>query len=352
MSKQYAIGLMSGTSLDGVDLAYCSIEQVEGKWKYEILAAETVDYDSSWRSKFSEIEESTALDFISLDRKYGNYLGKLTNDFMLKNKIKADFIASHGHTVFHQPEKGITVQIGHGANIAAICKLPVVSDFRSLDVALGGQGAPLVPIGDHLLFNQYDYRLNLGGFANISFEHKKSIIAYDICPVNIIVNKLCRAIGKAYDENGNIGMQGEINEELLEELNRLEFYKLQNQPKSLGKEWLDKTFIPVLARYKISVENKIRTLYEHIAFQIAQASKGKKGEIFVTGGGAHNTFLMARIKAMNEAELIIPDEKTVNYKEALIFAFLGHLRMIGNINTLKSVTGASKDSIGGCIYFG
>lgn len=351
-SNQYhVIGLMSGSSLDGVDIAYCRFSFTDS-WKSTTLFAETIAYPEAWKKKLLSLENTEALTFQQTHVDYGNYLGRLVSEFILKHKIKVDFVSSHGHTIFHQPEKKLTVQVGAGNAIAAACKLPVVCDFRALDVALGGQGAPLVPIGDKLLFSDFDFCLNLGGFANVSYEYNGQRIAYDICPVNIVMNAIAEKLGKNYDDGGTIAKSGTLNNELLDQLNALAFYSLAlDQPKSLGKEWVLENVFPLIEKNKSSEKDILHTFCEHIAIQIAKMLNDKpKGKLLVTGGGTYNAFLMERIKKHSAHQLIIPDKNTIEFKEALIFAFLGVLRMRNEVNCLKSVTGATKDNVGGAVY--
>ena len=346
------IGLMSGTSLDGVDIAFCRFTIDNNKWKYEIVQAETIAYSSDWKKKLLSLEKTDTITFLQTHVDYGFYLGRLVSDFIKKYKIKVDFISSHGHTIFHQPKKKLTVQIGAGSAIAAECNLPTVCDFRSLDVALGGQGAPLVPVGDMLLFSDYDYCLNLGGFANVSYQYNKERIAYDICPVNIVMNAVCETIGKEYDNEGELARSGTINGQLLQELNQLTFYKLPpDSPKSLGKEWVIKNVNSILEKHNLSESDILRTFCEHIANQIAKSLSNKPhGKLLITGGGAYNTFLMELIKKQTTHQLIIPDNNTIKFKESLIFAFLGVRRIRNEINCLKSVTGANRDNVSGVFY--
>jgi anhydro-N-acetylmuramic acid kinase len=344
------VGLMSGTSLDGVDIAYCTFRKKEGKWIYKLEATETISYPQEWKSRLSNLENQNALEFVKTDTEYGHYLGKITKTFLEDHNLKPDFIASHGHTIFHQPAKNFTFQIGKGSAIAAETGVPVICDFRSTDVGFGGQGAPLVPIGDRLLFDKYDYCLNLGGFANISYEQLGNRIAFDICPVNIVLNYLASFLQKEYDENGEIARTGVVDISLLAALNKLEFYKCP-PPKSLGKEWVLSQVRPILQQFNISIEDLLRTFSEHIAVQVANIIRAKRqSSILVTGGGAFNLFLVERIGENSKQTLILPDSLTINYKEALIFAFLGVLRWRAEINCLKSTTGARKDNIGGAIY--
>ena len=341
---------MSGTSLDGVDIAFCVFQKKLNKWNFEIVKAQTFDYDNTWKEKLSSLHLSNAYGFVKTHSEYGDYLGKLVNIFLENNNLKPDFIASHGHTIFHQPEEKITFQIGDGSNIAAKTNLTVVSDFRSLDVKLGGQGAPLVPIGDKLLFSQYDYCLNLGGFANISFDNEgNERIAFDICPVNIVLNKIAADFDLAFDDKGKISKSGNLNPQLLLKLDDLNYYKQKN-PKSLSKEWVIAHFEPILQKFKIPPSDKLRTLCEHFAKQISKSISHKKSKsLLISGGGAYNDFLISRIKAHSNHKIHIPEKTIIDFKEAMIFAFLGVLKIRGEINCLKSVTGAIKDSSGGVI---
>lgn len=351
-SVYHVIGLMSGTSLDGLDIAFCRFSVDNDGWKYEILEAETKPYTIDWKERLLSLETASAAEFHQLNQEYGYFLGRQVSDFIVKKGLKPDFVASHGHTIFHQPDKRFTVQAGAGSAIAAACKLPVVCDFRSVDVALGGQGAPLVPLGDRMLFPEYNYCLNLGGFANISYEHNKKRIAFDICPVNIVMNTICENIGKPYDDKGAMARSGMISMYMLHEFNQLPFYRLMpNTPKSLGKEWVVENVDPIIAQYEIAENDLLHTFCEHVAIQIARATDVKQTKkMLVTGGGAYNDYLIERIQTLSKHELIIPDKKTIEFKEALIFAFLGVLRMRNEVNCLKSVTGARMDNVGGAVY--
>lgn len=351
MQKTYhIIGLMSGTSLDGLDIAYCRFDKNNNEWEYKIVLAETIHYSKEWKNDLQNVMQSSALDFVRLDIKFGEFMARQVNEFMQKHKIKPDFIASHGHTVFHQVEEKLTSQIGSGAALAANTCLDVVCDFRSLDLALGGQGAPLVPIGDKLLFAEYDYCLNLGGIANISTQENKHRIAYDICPVNIVLNTLAQNQGKEYDDNGDIARSGTVDKRLLDKLNKLAFYS-QKAPKSLSREWIDKNIFPILSASSISDADKMNTFCQHVAYQISKNSTEENSSLLITGGGAFNGFLLEKIKEYNpKIKVYLPESQLINYKEALIFAFLGLLRWEGKINCLSSVTAAKKDTIGGVIY--
>ncbi len=345
--RTLALGTMSGTSLDGIDLALCSFTQTDSKWSYEIIEAETIAYPSVWLQKLKEAPNLKAEEFLMLNDEYGRYTGELITEF-LKGKVAPQLIASHGHTIFHQPGKKFTFQLGNGASIAATTQITTVSDFRSFDVALGGQGAPLVPTGDKLLFSEFDYCLNIGGFANISFDQDGTRIAFDVCPANIVLNELALQKGFGYDEDGRLGASGTVDKLLLQQLNNLDFYR-QKWPKSLGREWVDTQITPLLSASGLSIEDQAATMYEHIAFQIANVT-GNNGSLLATGGGSKNLFLINQLKLKTSCQVILPDEKLIDFKEALIFAFLGVLAFNGRINIRASVTGATRDHIGGIIY--
>lgn len=347
-NKYKVIGMMSGTSLDGLDIAAVEFHYTDKKWDFQIAAAETISYSKGWENRLRNSTELSGEELIQLHTDYGHFLGKEINRFIKTSGFVPEIIASHGHTVFHQPENHFTFQAGSGADIAAETGIATVADFRTGDVALGGQGAPLVPVGDRMLFSEYESCLNLGGFANISFEKNITRVAFDICPVNFVLNYLSEKEGLVYDENGELGRDGSLDERLLKQLNNLSFYE-QEPPKSLGKEWMESIFFPIIEASEISVSNKLRTVYEHIAIQIAKASLAKE-KMLVTGGGAFNTFLIELIKKHSPAKVVIPEKIIVDYKEALIFGFLGILRFLGQINCYASVTGAKKDSSAGVIF--
>ncbi len=349
------IGLMSGTSLDGLDIAYCYFEKKNETWSFSIEKTESIDYTPEFKEKLKNTVHIEASKLLAFHNEYGSWLGGKVKDFVDKNNIEVDFIASHGHTVFHQPEIGLTYQIGSGQHLANASGQKVICDFRTNDVALGGQGAPLVPIGDQLLFGEYDFCLNLGGISNISFENTEKRIAYDISPVNMLLNHICKKIDLDYDKGGKIAATGAINNDILDQLNALTYYQLPF-PKSLGYEWFEKKVIPIIDNSEDSVKNLLHTSVHHIATQIATVIKNtqkKNAKILVTGGGAKNDFLIETLqdKVKDFAEIIIPSEEIIDFKEAMIFAFMGVLRDINEINCLKSVTGAIKDSSSGVIYY-
>ncbi|MEI8046590.1 MAG: anhydro-N-acetylmuramic acid kinase [Bacteroidota bacterium] len=350
MKTYQVIGMMSGTSLDGVDIAHCTFEETEKGFTYDIGKCETTTYPQSWLDRLRNLPRASALEYAETHVAYGKYLGELIKDFVGKNHLVVDFVSSHGHTIFHNPSRHYTSQIGDGAAIAIASGFPVVCDFRSSDVAAGGQGAPLVPIGDDLLFPEFDYCLNLGGFANISMRKNDKRVAFDISPANIILNHIASQAGKAFDEDGKIAEAGIINPEFLQKLNNLPYYK-KNPPKSLGREWIENEILPLLIDSRISLEDASCTFCEHIAIQIAACLEKVPGkQMLVTGGGTFNTFLIRRIAALSSVKLVIPGKKLIDFKEALVFAFLGLLRMQAKPNCLASVTGAVRDVSGGAVY--
>lgn len=340
---------MSGTSLDGLDLAYCTFIHTNNGWKYNIIQAETIPYKKQMVDFLIGAYQSSAAELIEKHSVYGVYIGNEVKRFLKKFKITVNLVASHGHTIFHKPQVGYTFQLGCGANIATVCGITTVSDFRSTDVANGGQGAPLVPVGDDLLFDNYDYCLNLGGFSNVSYQEKGLRIAFDICPVNIFINSIAKKKGKRFDAGGKIGSMGIIRTNLLHDLNNLAYYD-KNFPKSLGREWFEQDFMPVVNRYNYTVEDTLRTAYEHFALQISQVLNQKSfGKVLITGGGAFNKFLVELIAEKSGIKIEIPDTGLVKYKEAMVFGFLGVLRYRNEINCYSSVTGARCNSSAGVI---
>lgn len=350
-SSNPVLGIMSGTSLDGVDLALCMFEEKGNQFSYSFLQTETVPLPNEWLELFSDPFKLSAEELAKAHIGFGKFLGQTAKDFLKKNRTKAAIIASHGQTLFHNPQAGYTFQLGHGAAIAHTSGIDTVCDFRSGDVVLGGQGAPLVPIGDELLFSEFDGCLNLGGFSNISCRIPgRGRIGFDISPVNFVLNNLANQLDLPFDENGKIAATGNILAELLETLNGLPFY-YQDAPKSLGAEWVKENIFPLMDSKKYSIPDLLRTFTEHTAQQIANtAQEFDLQSILSTGGGTKNTFLIERIKTLYTGQLTIPDTKTLDFKEALIFALLGYLRIHEKTNVLSTVTGASINSCSGAIY--
>ena len=345
------VGVMSGTSLDGLDICLCTFIEKSNKWSYKIEKACTINYSNELKEKLSSAFNATGNELTKLDYEYGRWIGNQVKVFLKDIKAKPAFVASHGHTIFHNPNQGFTLQIGKGSAISTESGLPCICDFRSSDVGRSGQGAPLVPIGDRLLFSNFDICLNLGGFANLSFESENSRLAFDIGPCNIILNRLAQQNGHNFDKGGELGSKGNVNYKLLEDLNALDYYQ-KKLPKSLGREWVEDIFYPLVKDSDLPIGDKLRTVYEHIATQISIATNSIKGQtILATGGGAYNNLLIHLLKNKSKHSIVIPDNQTIDYKEALIFAFLGVLYIQRKPSALSSVTGANADSISGCLYF-
>lgn len=354
------IGIMSGSSLDGLDIAFVELEEVSGRWSFRILHAECSPYSQEWTSKLKHAIHLSAKDYMLLDAEYGHYIGNAINAFIQKYELayKVALIASHGHTTFHMPPR-MTAQIGNGAAIAAETGIPVVTDLRSVDVALGGQGAPMVPIGEKLLWPSTALFLNIGGIANISINGKQQYVAYDVCPANRVLNMLANRKGLSFDDEGKLAASGKINGALLSALNALPYYA-QPHPKSLANDFGTDVIYSMLLASGLSEEDMLCTYTEHIAIQIAQAVEKHVDDLpttpssmLVTGGGALNHFLIKRIQFHLESlrvQVDCPDEHIIQYKEALIMGLLGVLRWREEITALSSVTGASRDSIGGGLY--
>ena len=353
MNKLEIIGLMSGTSLDGLDIAHVRFEENQGKISFDLVHFETFDYQEDFRLLLKNATQLSAEKLFELDKKIGWVFAEKVNAYINKHQIEKEninAIASHGQTIFHQPQFGFTTQIGCGATLAFHTNIPVINDFRTLDVVAGGQGAPLVPIGDKLLFGELaDAFLNIGGFCNISFEKENKQTAFDICPGNLPLNQLVQTIGLTYDKNGELAESGKLNATLFSQLNELNFYQLP-YPKSLGTEWLESNFIPLLDS-EIPLVDKLRTVTEHVAFQIAKTlNDNQLKSVYLTGGGAKNAFLINRLSAHFLGEIIIPEEKTIESKEALIFALLGALYLWDIPSNVPSVSGASEALILGTYH--
>lgn len=363
MHTYRVIGLMSGSSLDGLDIAYCELTTNNNQWTYQITATDVVPFTADWIEKLKALPTASGVMLWETHARLGAYFGKQVKAFIEKNALtgKVDLVASHGHTIFHFPGKQFTTQIGDGAAIAAQCHLPVACDFRTADIAHGGQGTPIVPIGDSLLFATYRFCLNIGGIANISckLNTPNNIVAFDICAANQVLNYYAGTLGKEYDAGGEIAAKGHVNEPLLHKLNALQYFGL-DYPKSLDNSFSREVILPVVEMAPLSTEDKLCTFTEHIAVQVAShiekiVQKEKLAfsateKMLVTGGGAFNTFLIERIKAQTKIEVTVPDESLVKFKEALVIALMGALRLRGEINVLKSVTGAARNTKGGALY--
>jgi len=366
------IGLMSGSSLDGLDIAFVEFTETAGSWSYKIQCAACLKYEEEWIERLKNAINLPALDYQVLHSEYGRFLGEKVNEFIEEFNLhhKVNLIASHGHTTFHLPEKKMTHQLGDGAAIAAVTALPVVSDLRAMDVALGGQGAPIVPLGEKLLFPGYRYFLNIGGIANISVHSKPTnnenishgndeVIAYDICAANRVLNMLAAENNKEYDKDGILASQGTVNEDLLQKINSLQYFSL-HYPKSLPNSFGTDIVFSLIKEFGLSTEDALATFVEHIAIQIKKAlenyfSNSVMQQLVITGGGALNKFLVRRIERHLQQinfEIFVPEEEVIIYKEALIMALLGTLRWREQYTVLSSVTGAGRNSIGGALWLG
>jgi anhydro-N-acetylmuramic acid kinase len=349
LKNSIGLGIMSGTSTDGIDLALCKFASDHDM---ELLQFESVTYSDVWRQKLRNAQDLDGQSLLLFSNDFTRFTANVVNEFIRRAGQKPDFIGAHGHTIFHQPGSGLTYQMLNGALLSAQTSTTVVCDFRTTDIALGGQGAPLVPIGDRLLFGQYDACVNLGGFANISFEEDSRRVAFDIGPANLALNDVANRVGQPYDAGGKMSSSGILIPALLDQLNSLAFYHAK-PPKSLGREWLETAFNPVIQKFgDASPSNLGRTITEHIAFQTSKALGhfNKGASALFTGGGVHNRFLMQRIAALSPCNIEIPGSDISDGKEAIVFALLAKLRLEEKINTLASVTGASSDSSGGAVY--
>ncbi|MFQ5446145.1 MAG: anhydro-N-acetylmuramic acid kinase, partial [Saprospiraceae bacterium] len=360
------LGLMSGSSLDGLDLALCHLEVAEGKVvHWELHQAGTLPFSEQWQKRLAALPAATAFELACAHADFGRYMGKLVQAFFSKNTLRAkdiDLIASHGHTIFHEPTSGFTTQIGDGAVLAAATGCTVVSDFRSADMALGGQGAPIAPMADKALFPGYDFYLNIGGIANITCDAGGKYIAFDITGANQLLNALAREIGLPFDKDGALAATGQTDPAFLKKLNSLPYFE-RPYPKSLSNQWVQKNLVSLCLEGAGSIPGKLRTVCEHIAMQTAGAMtailekedfRKESHRIFATGGGALNTFLVECIREKcsgnGRFDLVLPEAKIIQFKEACLMALLGVLRMEEVPNCMAPVTGASKDAIGGAIY--
>lgn len=350
---------MSGTSLDGIDLALCEFNG-RNPVSYKILLAKTYEYEDDWKKELAQMHTRDGLYLSSMNIHYGRYIAFQIlrfiecDDFasVVKGYAHEDLqnilVSSHGHTIFHEPDTGLTFQLGHGAVIMALTGLHVISDFRIQDVALGGQGAPLVPIGDELLFGEYKACLNIGGFANVSLKEDDVRKAWDICPVNFVLNRWAERLGDTMDRDGMYSSKGKMLYDILQQWENLEFYK-KLPPKSLGREWVETVFLDQIYEPAFDAKDLMCTALEHMSRRIAHALP-EDGPVLVTGGGAYHPTLLQKIRKLSKAEIVVPDSTLIDYKEALIFALMGYLRWQNIPNVLGSVTGARTDHSSGVVY--
>jgi anhydro-N-acetylmuramic acid kinase len=359
-----AIGIMSGSSLDGLDIAFVHFQENAGKWNFELIKPMCYKYDAEWINKLQSAHLLNAFQYQLLHTEYGHYIGRQVNNFIEESDLhyNVQLIVSHGHTTFHSPEKKMTAQLGDGASIAAETGINTITDLRAIDIALGGQGAPIVPIGEMLLLGNHDFFLNLGGIANLSFNNKERFIAFDVCPANRVLNMLANETGEQYDDNGEIASTGKINEELLSKLNSQEYYG-NAYPKSLPNSFGTEIIFPLIKNSGCSIPDALRTYIEHIAIQIKNAitelmshsSLTTSYSLLSTGGGAHNNFLIEKLQQTLQPlniTITIPEKNIIDFKEAIIMAFIGVLRWREENNVLASVTGAKRNSIGGAVWIG
>lgn len=363
------IGLMSGSALDGLDIAFVELHESSGKWSYTLRNSACHPYSSKWIEKLRNATSLSAIDYQLLHCEYGHYIGEQVNLFIQANELQyqVQLIASHGHTTFHVPDHKMTAQLGDGAAIAATTGINVVSDLRAIDVALGGQGAPIVPIGEQLLLGDYLYFLNLGGIANISFNDPANYIAFDVCPANRVLNMLAKEAGKPFDDGGQIAEKGDVVPSLLDMLDGLEYYRMP-YPKSLSNDFGTDVIYPLIDKSNYDIDDALRSYVEHICDQVSNAVEKLQNEfglktisnpteqkMLITGGGAKNTFLIKRLRNRMEklnVTIEIPSNDLVDFKEAIIMGLIGVLRWREENNTLSSVTGASRNSIGGAVWMG
>lgn len=352
---------MSGSSLDGLDIVYVHIDETRGKWAFEVKAAACHPYNGEWIKHLKDAKRQSVPDFLKLHTAYGHYLAGEVKQFMHDHDLdlKVDFVVSHGHTVFHEPHNKTTFQLGDGASLSASLAMPVISDLRSIDVALGGQGAPIVPVGDRLFFGDHKYLLNLGGIANLSANVDGEYKAFDITACNQLLNYFAAKQGLDYDDEGNLAAAGVVNEKLLEQINQLAYFGKEG-PKSLANEFSEQEILPLMEAANIPIKDALATCVYHIAEQIVKSTENiaqniGPATIFTTGGGAFNTYLISVLQSMLqplEISLVIPDKNLVQYKEAVVMALIGTLRWREEENVFASVTGATRDSVGGALWVG
>lgn len=349
------IGTMSGSSMDGLDIVHATIEEVSGKWSYHINHSVCIPFNNYWQKQLLHITSLSAKDLLLSHTAFGRWMGECILQFIHQQELqhKVHFIASHGHTVYHEPRQGMTFQMGDGAAISSVTQLPVITDLRNMDVAHGGQGAPLVPIGEKYFWPEYKYFLNLGGIANLSIRHENDFIAFDVCPANRILNALIYELGKPFDDKGLVASSGKVHDDLLYELNDMNYYQ-RPYPKSLSNEFGLDVLLKTIRSYNIPVQDQLRTMIEHITEQVSRViPEGEPNKLLLTGGGAHHDFLVQELRSRlltKQVDVVVPDTTLIDYKEALIMAFIGTLRWREEVNALASVTGASRDSIGGALW--
>ena len=358
MKRWHGIGMMSGTSLDGVDLAYCEFSLDDGEWSYRLLRAETIPLSEKWKARLAHLDQVDARTYARTHVYWGRELGLMARFFISRYGLDPQFVACHGQTIFHEPDKNYTAQIGDGETMVAFLNCPLVTNLRNKDVALGGQGAPLVPFGERMLWPEAKWFLNLGGIANLSrISANGDSLAYDVTAANMALNWLARNLDppRYFDRDGEVAASGSLDPELLARLNGLPYFDAP-PPKSLGTEWFEAAVLPLLRDDSIPVADRMHTYVHHLTGQVARDMErfgAQGGALLVTGGGAHNTFLMQELRtALSPLGVEVPhlEAEVIDQKEAIVFAFLGLQVLLGQTNTLAGVTGASQTVTGGSIH--
>lgn len=359
------LGMMSGSSLDGVDLAICHfVFSSEKLVEWSFGKAETFAYPEPWPAKLAKLPHATAMELAEADVALGHLFGAMAQEFLDKHNADVDFIASHGHTIFHYPHRHFTTQIGQGACIAATTGITTIDGFRQQDVALAGQGAPLAPTADTWLFPGFDCWVNLGGIANMTIRTQNKLIAFDITGANQVLNHLARQVGKSYDKDGMLSEKGKNVPDLFEKLNRLEYHGLP-APKSLGNNWIQEVVIPIYDHSPHAVQDKLYTACLQIVHHTLEAFARQgatclapPSKMLITGGGAKNLFLIDLFRQMVRQRkmpltIVVPDDPTViDFKEAALMALMGALRLQGIPNCLPEVTGAKRNVVAGAVHWG
>lgn len=350
-AKANILGLMSGTSMDGMDAALCHFSD-ENAIDWKIRYFKCFDYPEHLKVLMQKAQDSPSTEHLTAaEMGYAQWCIEIIEEvkaWAYEEDIEIHGVGIHGQTLFHQPEQKLTYQAGVLPIIAKETGLVVVGNFRIQDVLLGGQGAPLVPFGDQLLFSGYEGCLNLGGFANLSKGNptlgEGVLAAFDIAPANIVLNELASLLGHPFDNGGEIARKGMLNGWILDQLDSLEYYE-HNGPKSLGVEWVEKFIDPII--YTVDPQTALATYTEHLAQQIV--NQLPSGKTLVTGGGAFNQYLMERIELLGgNCELANPI--LIEAKEALIFALLAHQRLLGRANVYGHTTGSGMTHSSGVIH--
>lgn len=377
--KKLAVGLMSGTSLDGIDACLVEIEGNYTDTKIHVVDFITLEYTKEEKEKIfnlCNINTSKVNEICYMNTYLGNKMGQAALEVCKKANVnieEVDFISSHGQTIFHMPDEHSTMQIGELSNIAAVTGRLTVGDFRPSDMAYGGQGAPLVPYVDYILFSHEKkgrVLLNLGGIANITVlkagGSEEDVMAFDTGPANVLIDEIVRIITggeKAYDSGGSLAAKGTIDEQWLKEILNNDKYLLKQPPKSTGREYYTKEFAENL--YKIGKARNLNS-YDILATVTAYTSKSiqhqlesfvqdkcKIDEVYVSGGGAHNEMIMKLLENYIHAE--IKDVSKLDFsgdaKEAIAFAILGNEFLSGKTNNIPSSTGSNRKVIMGKLAF-